>query len=195
MDKASGAAGTGKEIATDQPMTSYWETDAPPDWSIDFKEGEYERLEAWYSKGHGFGDMRFDPFVPFMDKLRPDTLKRYRLYNDTVGRGYGLREPTRAIIPLALHYYIIERYSLGIHYGLNALRRMGMSKAEVSDIFALAWLNTGPPVINTLAEGFDEYMDLWAPDWDPEDRAPGFAWDNGWDIDPEAFACGGEESG
>jgi hypothetical protein len=29
-----------------------------------------------------------------------------------------------------------------------------------------------------------------APDRDPEDRSPGFEWDKGWDIDPEAFACG-----
>jgi hypothetical protein len=95
-------------------MSSFWETDAPPDWSIEFKPGEYGRLAQWYANGHGFGDLRFDPFVPFMHKLRPDALKRYRLYNDSVGRGYALEEPTRAIIPLALHYYVAERYSLGI---------------------------------------------------------------------------------
>jgi hypothetical protein len=143
------------------------------------------------SEAAGFGDMRFDPYVPFMHKLRPDALKRYRLYNESVGRGYGLRQPTRAINPLALHYYVVERYPPGIHYALNGLRRMGISKAEISDIFALAWFHTGPPVINTLAAGFDDYMDQWAaPDPNPEDRSSGFAWDDGWDIDPEAFACG-----
>src|SRR5260221_8076514 len=93
---------TVKRIATFQPLTSYWETDAAPDWSIDFKPGEYERLESWYANGHGFGDMRFDPFVPFMKKLRPDALKRYRLYLDSVGRGFGLASRTNAVIPLAL---------------------------------------------------------------------------------------------
>jgi hypothetical protein len=190
MGQVSGAGGGGRVIATDEPMSSFWESDASPDWSVDFGPGEYERLAAWYARGHGFGDLRFDPFVPFMHKLRPDALKRYRLYNDSAGRGYGLKEHTRAIIPLALHYYVVERYPLGIHYALNGLRRMGISKAEVSDIFALAWFHTGPPVINTLADGFDEYMDQWAPDWDPGDRSPGFAWDDSWDVDPEAFACG-----
>ena len=190
MNQESSAAGAGKEVATDQSLTSYWETAAPPDWSVDFKEGEWEKLEAWYSKGHGLGDMRFDPFAPLMHKLRPDSLKRYRLYLDSVGRGYGLNEPMRAIMPLALHYYIIERYPLGFQYALNGLRRMGISKAEVSDIFALAWLHSGPPALNTLAEVVDEYMDLWAPEWDPDDRAPGFTWNEGWGADPKAFECG-----
>jgi hypothetical protein len=26
--------------------------------------------------------------------------------------------------------------------------------------------------------------------WDPGDRAPGSAWDKGWDVDPDAFAYG-----
>ena len=101
MDQATGAD-SGKKIASDQSMADYWETDAPPDWSVGFKEGEWEKLLAWYSTGHGFDDMRFDSFIPLMYKLRPDTLKRYRLVLDSVCRGYGLKEPMRAIMQHAL---------------------------------------------------------------------------------------------
>jgi hypothetical protein len=55
MHHASGAAGSGKEIATDQPMPSYWEAGVPPDWSIEFKSGDDERLEASYANRRGFG--------------------------------------------------------------------------------------------------------------------------------------------
>jgi hypothetical protein len=189
MEQVSGA-GKAEAIATDLPQSAFWDTDIPPDWSTEFKPGEYEKLAAWYANGHGFGDLHFDPFVPFAKKLRPDTLKRYRLFLDAVGRGYGLDDRVRAIIPLALHYYFVERYPLGIRYALNGMRRMGISKAEISDIFALAWLHTGPPVINELAADFGDYMDMWAPDWDPDDRSPGFEWGDGWNVDPAAFECG-----
>ncbi len=190
MTEKSGHIDVGKEIASDQSMGKYWETTAPPDWSVEFKEGEWEKLEAWYSKGHGFGSMKLDRFAPMMYKLRPDTVKRYRLYLDSVGRGYPLRQPTRAIVPLAMHYYIVERYAEGIEYAITGTRRMGMSKQQVGDIFALAWFHTGPPVINTLARFMDDYMDLWGPDWEGGDKSPGFQWDPGWAPDPEAFACG-----
>ena len=189
MDHATGPD-SGKKIASDQSMADYWDTDAPPDWSVGFKEGEWDKLLAWYSTGHGFDDMRFDSFIPLMYKLRPDTLKRYRLVLDSVCRGYGLKEPMRAVMPLLLHHYAIMRYQTGIRYELNGTRRMGISKAEVSDIFALAWLHASNPVINEFAEAHDEYMYMWTPDWAPEDNAPGFQWDTGWAVDNKAFECG-----
>lgn len=177
-------------MATNDAMRSFWDTAAPPDWSTEFKGDEWERLQAWYSRGHGLGNMNLDRFATFMYDLRPDALKRYRLYVDVAARGYSLTEPTRAIVPLSLHYYCIVRYPEGIVYELNAGRRMGMTKAEASDIFALAWLHTGPPGMNMAAREAENYMSLWAPEWDPEDRATGLAWDPGWVVDSTAFECG-----
>jgi hypothetical protein len=179
-----------KLIATDRSMADYWETAAPPDWSTDFAEGEWARLLAWYSTGHGYGDMRFDPFIPLMHHLRPDAVKRYRLVLDSVCRGYGLAQPMRAIMPLLLHHYAIMRYQTGMRYELNGTRRMGISKGEVSDILALAWLHASNPVMNEFAEAHDEYMYMWGPDWESVEEAPGFQWDAGWTVDNEAFRCG-----
>jgi hypothetical protein len=190
MANAPREGATDHDVSKNRPMTGSPDKNIRLDWSVEFTSDEWEKLAAKYSNGHGLGDMRFVPFIPMFYKLRPDALKRYKLYGATVEHGVGLSRPMNTIIPLAMHHYILDRYPLGYHYTLVATRRMGISKAEISDIFALAFFHGGAPPANALAEAVDHEIGLWAPDWEPNAQAPGFPWPEGWEVDAEAFACG-----
>jgi hypothetical protein len=101
MHHASGAAGSGKEIATDQPMPSYWEADVPPDWSIELKSGDDERLEASYANRRGFGDIRFDPLVgtPTQCRVGDPQLKADPPAAPFGGRSLSLKSAAQSLTP------------------------------------------------------------------------------------------------
>jgi hypothetical protein len=124
-----------------------------------------------------------------MQRVRPDALKRYRLFVDTVTQGIGLEKsmPNPPVASLISgHFYATLPYPEGVAGDLFVARQFGGKKQEVADILALAFLHAGPFGMNASARSADEYMQSW----DPADDGPGVRWPDGWDVDADAFRCG-----
>jgi hypothetical protein len=159
----------------------------PIDWSTDFSEEEWSQLASYYSLGSGNLDLF--RFAPFMYALRPDALKRYRLWVNTVTNGVGLENPLPGhpyIQFVMCPFYCVIGYQKGLLTEITVARQKGARKAEVADVLALAWLHAGPYGMNLAAEAVDSFMRLWQSEAD----GPGVNWPAGWKIDPDAFLTG-----
>jgi hypothetical protein len=160
-----------------------------PDWAPEFRPGEWEQVAHAYAELLGLETLEHFKFAPFMHELHPESLKRYRLFVDTVTQGVGLEDPLPAapIIMMTIgHYYCSIRYPQGIFTDLGAVKVNGGRKQDVADLLALAWLHSGPFGMNVAAGVSDTYMRLW----DDDSGAPGIDWPEGWEADPQAFRCG-----
>jgi hypothetical protein len=158
-------------------------------WDTHLTSQEWEAYLESYRGTQGIGNVDLVGFVPFMHHLHPESLKRYRLWFDTVGSGEGLDDalPRSPVVSMILaHHHVVVRHGDGILAEIIAARSEGASRREVADLLALAWLHSGPFGMNVAAGVSDTYMRLW--DAGPE--ATGVAWPEGWAPDPDAFRCG-----
>jgi alkylhydroperoxidase/carboxymuconolactone decarboxylase family protein YurZ len=165
-----------------------WSTElTPSDW-LGIREG-YDRL-----LGPGRLDDLFR-FVPFMHQIRPDALKRYRLFVDTVTQGGGLSDgmPNPPVASLVSgHFYVTLPYPDGVLGDLFVAAQVNGRKQEVADILALSFLHSGPFGMNVIAQACDDEFHAWQE----REDATGINWPEGWVVDPDAFRCGIEfESG
>ena len=125
-----------------------------------------------------------------MFDVRPELLKRYRLWTNAQLKGAGLEPPLPATSPIFTivsgHYYMTAGYDQGVVADILAMRARGARKDEVGHLLALAWFHGGNIGINNTARLADSYMRAW----DPDDDAPGLTWPDGWTADPDVFRCG-----
>jgi alkylhydroperoxidase/carboxymuconolactone decarboxylase family protein YurZ len=159
-----------------------WGTSVTPDEWAAIREG-YDRL-----MGPGRLDDIFQ-FVPFMYRIRPDALKRYRLFVDTVTQGRGLEDgmPNPPVASLVSgHFYVTLPYPDGVLGDLFVASRINGTKQEVADILALSFLHSGPFGMNVIAHECQADLDRWVEG----DNATGITWPEGWNIDASAFQCG-----
>jgi hypothetical protein len=128
-------------------------------------------------------------FVPFMYGIRPDALKRYRLFVDTVTQGEGLADgmPNPPVASLVSgHFYATLPYPEGVLGDLFVAAKINGTKQEVADVLALSFLHSGPYGMNTTALACADELEQW----EPGEEASGITWPDGWDVDPDAFRCG-----
>lgn len=172
------------------------------DWSPDFSEGDFEQLHRDYTTYSAPGHFEIaDPvppprgadqfrFASLMFDVRPELLKRYRLWTNAQLKGAGLEPPLPATSPIFTivsgHYYMTAGYDQGVVADILAMRARGARKDEVGHLLALAWFHGGNIGINNTARLADSYMRAW----DPDDDAPGLTWPDGWTADPDVFRCG-----
>jgi hypothetical protein len=159
-------------------------------WSTDLSASEWSQIRAGYDRLLGPG--RLDDlfrFVPFMHRIRPDALKRYRLFIDTVTQGGGLNDglPNPPVASLVSgHFYVTLPYPDGVLGDLFVAAQVKGTKQEVADILALSFLHSGPFGMNVIAHACDDELDAWQD----ADDATGIQWPDGWGVDPAAFRCG-----
>jgi hypothetical protein len=159
-------------------------------WSTVLTEPEWQQVRDQYDRLLGPGELEeLFRFVPFLHDVRPDALKRYRLFVDTVTQGIGLENPMPNPPVASLvsgHFYTTLPYPEGVAGDLFVARQFGGKRQEVADILTLAFLHSGPFGMNTSARAADPYL----RSWDPADDGPGIRWPDGWSVDPGAFRCG-----
>jgi hypothetical protein len=112
---------------------------------------------------------------------RPDILKRYRNWSDRINtrgdvktynpNGYGF-----------VYLYGMTGYEVGVKYIVNVEQRLGLTKEQVLEGIAAAFLWLGPRGMETVAHGLADY------EWITP-SAPAIIPAN-WAPDPEAFRSG-----
>jgi hypothetical protein len=173
---------------TQEPGRKHW-MDTGQDWTSDsFTEDEYKAMADWYATVHGEGNLDLTQFIPFMLNLRPDSLKLYRRWVETVPAGRsvenGINDPAALVWQ---HYYGTNAYREGYLYEVIMAREFGATKAEVAQTTVLSWLHGGPLGLNSAAAAAIEYMENWDTD---KDDSPGLTYPDGWAPDPDAFRSG-----
>jgi len=159
------------------------------DWSAEFTPAEYDRILAHYTWMGGPDAADRYRFVRFMQKYRPDALKRWRLVVNSVTEGLGLEDPlpcTPYLCFVVLHFYCILPYPYGIRTDLEVAKLHGAKRAEVVDMLAVAWIHAGTLGMNVSSRVAEEFLETW----DADDGAPGVTWPEDWTVDPSAFQCG-----
>ena len=179
---------------TDRPAEGYaHQFDTGQDYSsAEITDAEWQGMQKWYADLHGTGDLDLVKFLPFMKGLRPDALKLYRRWVETVPAGVGLPDalPGPVMAMVWLHYYVVLGYREGILYEIIMAKEFGATRAQVGDVITLGWLRGGPNGLNAAAGVALEYMQQW----DPADPGAGIDWPAGWEPDAEAFRSGADLS-
>lgn len=119
-------------------------------------------------------------------------------HDPSVLKGYMLQVDAQMPSPEAaclcnlatLHHYAVLRFAAGVAWELETAERIGLTRPEVLEILALAYLTDGPSTQQAAHEGGAERLRNWP---DPDDGTrPAFP--DGWAPDPEAFRSGLEAS-
>ncbi|HKX78090.1 MAG TPA: hypothetical protein VJM34_06200 [Novosphingobium sp.] len=151
------------------------------------KTTDEEKAEFWAEKmAWRPGKMAYPlTAYSFLIENRPDMLK------------YHLRQmqflhavPANGEIPMGitmltmLHWYACNRVPGGVLHEVMGSQEMGATKAQVNEIFGLAFMHSGPCGFNEVYLQAFDYMTSYR---EPE-RA--MNWPKGWEPDPEAFRTG-----
>jgi hypothetical protein len=126
------------------------------------------------------------PVFALWTEHNPSVLKRYMLQVDA-----QMPSPQAACLCniATLYHYTMLRFAAGIAWELDTAARAGFTKAEVLEIFALAYLTDGPATQQAVHEGAADRLRNWSA---PPDTRPSLP--PGWDPDRAAFQSGLEVS-
>jgi len=124
------------------------------------------------------------PALEFWIDHRPDALKRYRA--NFVRETTSVEESAKPLPHVAamLHYYAIIGYADGILYEIRLCQSMGMTKGEILDTLAVAFIHGNPMGMRFVSTSSSEYMRDWKEP-EPMDR-----WPAAWSFDSKAFRSG-----
>lgn len=115
---------------------------------------------------------------------RPDILKLHFRQMRTVfeipGEGPAMWAPTMS----TLHWYICNRHDEGIIHEVRACQQHGASKAQVQEMFALAFSHGGPSGMGVAYNAAFDYLQTYV---EPEQP---MKFPVGWEADPEAMRSG-----
>lgn len=117
----------------------------------------------------------------WLDKS-PEVLKRYRLYCSLT-----LRVEPAATGNGTLAFYMLNGYERGVHYFIQSSLQDGLSKAEILEVIAMAFVHAGPRGMQALAGALKDVTFEEQPD--PPARFP-----PGWAPDNAAFQSGIDHS-
>jgi hypothetical protein len=141
-------------------------------------EEEVDGFRGFYKRALGGVHRGFDFWI---QAERPDILKRYRQFAELPQPG-GL-ETNREFTGFGfLQDYALSGYDVGVRYLVHIYQQMGLTRSQVLEGIAIAFLHCGPRGMETIAIALEDYK--WI---DPEDP-PTFP--KGWVADPEAFNSG-----
>lgn len=108
----------------------------------------------------------------------PEVLKRYRLYCSLT-----LRVEPAVTGGGTLAFYMLNGYERGVRYVIQSYQQDGISKAQMLEIIAMAFVHAGPRGMQTLAKALEGVMFEEKPS--PPARFPA-----GWAPDNAAFQSG-----
>jgi hypothetical protein len=111
----------------------------------------------------------------------PETLKRYRRYSDTATPNNYEAERKLFVFGF-LPFYALIGYDVGVRYLLRTRQKLGMTKAQIFEGIAIAFLVMGPAGSETIARALEGY------EWMEPTKPAQFP--DGWAADPAAFDSG-----
>ena len=172
---------------------------AIPTLELDFESGTWspeERSQVMrrYEVYHGTGDTRLAKFAPFEIDHNPAGFKRYRQYLTKIGVAAGRMPGVSAAAferfkgVLMIHLYAAIGNGPGCLYEIIGYRMHGLTKRQIQETLAFAFLNGGAFHTNDIAEAVSVYLDAWQEDDDPDAEQPPFP--EGWKTDPGVFRSG-----
>jgi hypothetical protein len=161
--------------------------------SLDFDTPDRITELEWFAFAEAHGRPLGHPdglpaYRLFYEGSRPDVLKRLRLQLRAFPPGPDERPLTPGLFA-DLHSYILLNFQVGVEYALRLLKRVGHTRAEVMDVFALATLHTcslglSDTCLNHAA--MDQLRD-W-PTTAAARARPEYP--DGWAVDRDAFSSG-----
>jgi hypothetical protein len=111
----------------------------------------------------------------------PETVKRYRRYSDTATPD-NYESNRRLFVFGFLPFYALIGYDVGVRYLLRTRQNLGMTKEQIFEGIAIAFLVMGPAGSETVARALEDY------EWIEPGQPAQFP--DGWAADPAAFASG-----
>jgi hypothetical protein len=108
----------------------------------------------------------------------PEVLKRYRLFCSLT-----LRVEARVMGNGTLAFYALNGYEAGVRYVIESYRNDGLSKAQILEVVALAFVHSGPRGMETIARALEGVAFVDEP-------SPPAKFPDGWAPDIEAFRSG-----
>jgi hypothetical protein len=135
---------------------------------------EVEAFKSHYASQFG---LALEGLDWWLDK-NPEVLKRYRLYCSLT-----LRVDPAIMGNGTLAFYMINGYETGIRYCIQSWAQQGVSKAQMLEIIAIAFVHAGPRGMQHLAKAVEGIEFEEAPN--PPAKFP-----KGWAPDIEAFKSG-----
>lgn len=132
---------------------------------------EVSGMHAFYQQAHGGSH----PGLDFWIENGSAQLKRYRLFTDIGVQ--GLYESNRYVTGFSfIPYYAIMGYERGVRYMVHTRQRLGLTKAQVMEGIAIAFLVVGPAGMETIARALADYE--WVEPEQPAIFPEGWAPDN-----------------
>jgi alkylhydroperoxidase/carboxymuconolactone decarboxylase family protein YurZ len=156
-------------------------------WGLDLYEPDVTspaEIEAFRRISAGQLGMQQDGLDFWLD-ARPDVLKRYRLYAQSLRITDVDEAPNKwnATGVAIMYEYALTGFEDGIRYSLFGMSKT-MTKGQILEQMALVFRYAGPRGMFTLAKAAKEH------DWpDPAEPAK---WPLGWGPDPDAFKSGAD---
>lgn len=110
----------------------------------------------------------------------PETLKRYRHFATTMAANLEDDRITNGFPYLAL--YALTGFTDGVRYLVRGMQQRGLTRPEVLEGIAIAFLHVGPRGMETVAAALEDYP------WVEPDQPP--VYPAGWEPDPTRLASG-----
>ncbi len=121
----------------------------------------------------------------FLLENRPDMLKyhfRQMQFLSSIPKDDPLGLPATTLT--MLHWYTCNRVTEGIIHEVRSSQRIGATKAQLNEVFGLAFMHSGP---SGMGEAYQQAFDYMQSFQDPRNS---IVWPKGWSPDPAAFRSG-----
>ena len=121
----------------------------------------------------------------FLMENRPDMLKyhfRQMQFLFSTTKDQALGRPVTCLT--MLHWYTCNRVTEGIIHEVRSSQNCGATKAQLEEIFGLAFMHSGP---SGMGEAYHQAFDYMQTYRDPPKP---IVWPDGWTPDPDAFKSG-----
>jgi len=131
----------------------------------------FERFLGRAHVGHEF----------WLNHDRPGVLKRYRLFTDAINPS----TPTQPFDPNGPGFvamYALMGYEPGVKYTVHACQKVGLTRSEILEMLAVAYIWIGPRGMETVANALKDY------EWVEPERS--LRLPRGWGPNPDAFTSG-----
>lgn len=140
-------------------------------------QDEVEAFHAFYGQTLGHAHSGLD----FWLEHGVETLKRYRAFSD-VATPNNYESSRKVFVFGFLPWYAIIGYDVGVRYLLHIRQRMGLTKEQILEGIAMAFLVIGPAGMETISRSLKDF------EWITPETPASFP--DGWAPDPDAFRSG-----
>ena len=141
-------------------------------------EEEVQASQEFYKKTLGTTLIGLE----FWNEHGPDQLRRYRRFVDVSTPGRYERGQRKVDGFGFLPYYANHGFAFGVQYLLRTRQRLGLTKSQIEEGVAMAFLVCGPMGMDTIARALADF------EWIVPEQPANYP--EGWAADPGAFKCG-----